>query len=276
MDRAAIARGESLSFLMTRRLMIVMLALTTIVACGKSKANLPAAGSVDADKYLFDHGTDALERKHWIEGREYFRKLVDTYPQSPFRQEAKLGIGDSYLGENSIESNILAVNEFKEFLSFFPGNARTDYAQYKVALAYAQQMLGSDRDPTPAQDALAATDLFARNFPTSQYADEVQKVRRQALDNISGHDYKVGLFYYRRRWYPGAIERFKALLEKDPEFPQRDAIFFYLGEMYHLSKQDAQALPYFDRVVKEFAKSDFLERAQKGIDEIDQAGTVKR
>lgn len=261
---------------MTRKVLIVLLGLMAATACGRRNPNLPAPGSVEADKYLFDHGTDSLTRKRWVEAREYFRKLVDTYPQSPFRQDAKLGIGDSYLGEHSVESNILAVNEFREFLSFFPGNARTDYAQYKVAVGYAQQMMGADRDPTPAQESLTACELFLRNYPNSDYKPEVLKVRRLALDEISGHDYKVGLYYYRIKWYPGAIDRFKTMLAKDPEFSQRDAVYFYLGEMYHSIKQDAEALPYFDRIVKEFEKSEFLERARKRIDELSQAGTVTR
>ena len=31
--------------------------------------------------------------------REYFRQLVDSYPQSQYRADAKLGLGDTYLGE---------------------------------------------------------------------------------------------------------------------------------------------------------------------------------
>jgi outer membrane protein assembly factor BamD len=267
---------------MTRRLLAVLLGAVMLVGCGHKNANLPAAGAEDADKYLFEHGNQALQKKHWVEAREYFRKLIDSYPQSSYRQEAKLAIGDGYLGENSIDSNILAVNEFKEFLAFFPGNPRTDYAQYKLALGYAQQMLGPDRDPTPARDTLAACDTFMQTFPNSDLKPEVLKVRRRALDDLSGHDYKIGLFYYRARWYPGAIERFKGLLEKDPEYPGRDSVYFYLGEMYHnmaksgRTQQDAEALPYFDKIVKEFEKSDYLERARKRIAEIQQPETVKR
>ncbi|HEY7473897.1 MAG TPA: outer membrane protein assembly factor BamD, partial [Vicinamibacterales bacterium] len=68
------------------------------VGCA-SNPPLPAAGSVDADKFLFDRGSKALAEKKWLNAREYFRRLVDTYPGSPFRADAKLGIGDAYLGE---------------------------------------------------------------------------------------------------------------------------------------------------------------------------------
>lgn len=254
---------------MRRGLFVAILLLAAVGGC-RHKSNLPAAGSVDADKYLYDHGMDALKRKRWLEGREYFKKLVDTYPQSAYRQDAKLGIGDSFLGENSIESNILAVNEFREFLSFFPGNERTDYAQYKIAVAYSHQMLGPDRDPTPAKDALEACNTFLRNYPNSALKPDVEDVKRKAQDQLSGYDFKVGLYYYRIGWYPGALDRFKTLLEHDPEYYRRDEIYFYLGEM-HRRGNPKEALPYYDRLVKEFEKSRFLERAKKRIQELSQA-----
>ena len=42
-----------------------------------------------------------------------------TYPGSPYRADAKLGIGDAYLGEARSDSTVLAANEFREFLNFF-------------------------------------------------------------------------------------------------------------------------------------------------------------
>jgi len=254
---------------------VALVAIVALAACHRNKATLPAPGTVDADKYLFDHGTDSLKRRRWLEGREYYKKLVDTYPQSPYRQDAKLGIGDSYLGENSLESNILAVNEFREFLSFFPGNPKTDYAQYKIAVGYANQMLGPERDPTPAQDAMTACEAFMRNYPTSTYRPEVEKVRRQARDQLSGKDFKVGLQYYRINWFPGAVARFKGLLEADPEYSQRDAVYFYLAEVYRKANNAKEALPYYDRVIKEFEKSEYLERAKKRMAELQQRPEVK-
>ena len=58
--------------------------------------------------------------------------MTETYTQSPYRPDAKLGIGDTYLGEGTAEALVLAINEFREFLSFYPTNPRADYAQYKL------------------------------------------------------------------------------------------------------------------------------------------------
>ena len=78
---------------------------------------------------------------------------------------------------------------------------------------------------------------------------EVQARLRDARDRLSQSDYEVGYFYYRQRWYPGAVDRFKALLKQDPEFTNRDAVYFYLAEALVKANQKAEALPYFERLV---------------------------
>ena len=52
------------------------------------------------------------------------------------------------------------------------------------------------------------------------------------MDRLGEADYQVGLFYYRQRWYPGSIDRFSSLLKSDPEFSNRDSVYFYLAESY--------------------------------------------
>ena len=116
-------------------------------ACGGTREVGPA--NVDnPDQFLYERGVAALADEKWLDAREYFRQVVDNYPQSPLRPEAKLGIGDAYLGESSAESLVLADNEYREFLTFYPTNPKADYAQYKLALSYFEQMRSADRDQT--------------------------------------------------------------------------------------------------------------------------------
>ena len=57
-------------------------------ACGAKKDALPS-DPAQADKFLLDHGKEALAKKKWMDAREYFRKVVDNYPNSGYRAEAK-------------------------------------------------------------------------------------------------------------------------------------------------------------------------------------------
>ena len=106
---------------------VVLVLAATAAGCGANKSVVPT-GMLEADKYLFQRGTELLGKKKWYQAREYFRQVVDNYPQSAVRPDAKLGMGDSLIGEGTAEALVLAQNEFKEFLTFFPSNPRADYA----------------------------------------------------------------------------------------------------------------------------------------------------
>ena len=250
-----------------RALAVIGLALV-LGACATGGARKPPTGTPDPDKFLFERGTDALNQKHWVVAREYFRQLVDTYPQSPYRADAKLGLGDSYLGENSAENFVLAVNEYREFLSFYPTNPRADYAQFKLAMAHYYQMRKPERDQSETREAISALQTFVDRYPRSPLADEGRQRLREAKDRLDDSDFRVGLFYYRAKWYPGAIDRLKPLLDRDPEYTRRDAVYYYLAESYVEVKKEAEALPLFERLVKEFEQSEFLEPSKKRIDEL--------
>jgi outer membrane protein assembly factor BamD len=210
--------------------LLQVLAVFALAGCSKKVKVTPVSQAPDAAKFLFDKGTEALNARKWIKAREYFKEIVENYPQSPFRPDAKLGVGDTYLGENNTESLMMAANEFKEFLTYFPTHKRADYAQYKLGLAHFEQMLGPERDQSATKEAITELETFVMRYPDSKLLPEGQKKLRQARDRLSDSDYRVGFFYYRIKWYPGAIDRFKAVLKKDPDYTTRDALYYYLAE----------------------------------------------
>jgi outer membrane protein assembly factor BamD len=241
------------------------LALAAASGCATHTRNAVPPGTTQPDRFLFDRGMAALNEKKWLTAREFFKQVVETYTQSPVRPDAKLGLADTYLGENTAESLVLAINEYTEFLSFYPTNGRADYAQYKLGMAHFKQMRAAQRDQTETQETIKALEAFVDRYPKSALMDEVKTKLRQARDRLNDSAYQVGFYYYRARWYPGAIDRFKTLIKEDPEYTRRDAVFFYLGESLVKVKLEAEALPYYERLVKEFEQSEYLEEARKRI-----------
>jgi outer membrane protein assembly factor BamD len=248
-----------------RRWLALALAAGLASSCAGGSMR-PPTGTPEPDKFLFERGTEALEKRRWLVAREYFRELSDTYPQTPFRADAKLAIGDTYIGEGSAESYVLALNEFREFLAFYPQHRRAGYAQYKLGMTHFLQMHSADRDQTETREAIKELTTFVERYPDDPQIDDGKTKLREARDRLSQYEYNVGYHYYRSRWYPGAVDRFRALLDKDPQFTRRDSVYFYLGECYAKSSQPAQALPYFDRLIKEFEQSEHLADAQKRIE----------
>jgi outer membrane protein assembly factor BamD len=262
---------------MTRRFNLlfraVSLALALCLAGCASKSTKVPVGTLEPDKFLFEKGTASLNERKWFSAREFFQTLNETYPQSQYRADAKLGIGDSHLGEGSGEGYVLAQNEFREFLAFYPNHKRADYALYKLAMTHFYQMHGPERDQTETREAIKELTAFLERFPPgrSELVPEAQQKLREAKDRLSQSEYRVGYFYFRNKWYPGAIERFAAVLKADPQFTNRDAVYYHLGECLMKIERPAEALPYYDKLLAEFEQSEYMEQSRKRVDEIKAA-----
>jgi len=250
------------------RLIVAAAALAAATACASRQRGLVPAGTSEPDRFLFDKGTEALNKKKWLTAREFFKQVTETYTQSAFRPDAKLGIGDTYLGEGTAEALVLAINEFKEFLTFYPTNPRSDYAQYKLGLAHYRQMRAPQRDQSETRETVKEFETFVERYPNSKLMPEVRAKLREAKDRLDESNYLVGFFYYRQRWYLGAADRFKAVLKEDPAFTKRDAVYFHLGESLIKQKKEAEALPYFEKLLQEFEQSEYLQEAQKRVAEL--------
>jgi outer membrane protein assembly factor BamD len=244
-------------------LSLVFVIVAGLAGCGGGSRK-PPVGTLEPDKFLWERGTQELDKKHWLTAREYFRELMDSYPQSPYRADAKLGLADTYLGEGSAESQVLAINEYREFLSYYPTHKRADYAQFKLGMSYYYQMHGPDRDQSETDEAIAELTHFVEQHPTSPLIEEGQKRLREARDRKSDADYRVGYFYLRtQKFPPAAIDRFQSILKNDPEYTRRDSVYFYLAQALIKMKREAEALPYLDRLIAEFEQSEHLEDAKK-------------
>jgi outer membrane protein assembly factor BamD len=254
---------------------LAWVALFGAAACGGKQSTLPAQGSIEEDRFLFERGNELLAQKNWLVAREYFKKLIDTYPQSIYRHDARLGVGDTYIGENRTDSYILAVNEFRQFLQFSPRHERADYAQYRICLAQSRQMLSSQRDQTATKDTIADCDVFLRSYPASPYKTEVDAIRRRARDRLSDHEFGVGMVYFRFQRWQGADSRFRTILAEDPGYTRLDRVYYYLAETLYrgsMGQRAKEALPLYQRLVNEFPNSEFIKKTKERIAEINNAG----
>lgn len=250
------------------RFIIVLLLLAAAGACSSSGPKKPPVGTLEPDKFLYERGTENLEKKRWLVAREYFRQLVDSYPTSQYRADAKLGIGDTYLGERSAESYVLAANEYREFLSFYPTHERAHYAQFQLAMSHYRQMRSPMRDQTETREAIKEFQNYVSRYADKPLINDAREKLRESKDRIGDWDMGVAEHYFRIKWYPGAVGRIVPLLKEDPEYTGRDAAYYYLAESYMKINQPAQALPYFEKIVKEFEQSEFLKKAEARITEL--------
>jgi outer membrane protein assembly factor BamD len=237
--------------------------------CGEEPVQIPLA-TVGADNLLFDRGNTALQEGDWRTAREYFLQIRDNYPQSALRADTRLAIGDTLDAEGTIESYISALSEYRDFLALYPTHPRADYAQYRLAMVYYNQMRQPERDQTETHNAVTEFELFLQRYPGSRLINEVREKLREALDRLSENNYVVGKYYHGRKWYPGAIDRLETILSEDPGYTARDAVYYHLADSLSRTTRIEEAHPMFERLLEEFPESEFIEDATERMAELTQ------
>lgn len=261
-------------------LICLVAAALTMTACGGREVEIPALTEADADQILFERGTQALTDEAWSTAREYFVQIRDNYPQSPLRAQARLGVVESYEGEGTEVAYLSALNELREFLRLYPPtHGLAPQAQFKLGMVYFNQMRRPERDQSETRAAVAEFEAFVElyaEFADPQLLAEARARLREARDRLSDANFMVGHFYYRLRYYPGAIDRFREILDEDPGYTRRDAVYFHLADSLATTDRGPEALPLFERLISEFPATEYLEDANLRIAELKVAMDLNR
>ncbi len=195
----------------------VALALVAAAACA-SGPKKPPVGTLEPDKFLFERGTEALNQKRWYRPRVLpaARRQLSAEPV-PRRRQAR---DRRHLPRRrDAEAYVLAINEFREFLSFYPTHTRADYAQYKLGHGALLPDARAERDQTETQRGDRRADTLRGAVPEQRAADRGEDAAaRGARPPQRVRSIASATSTAASKWYPGAIDRFRDVLKNDPQY----------------------------------------------------------
>ncbi|MBN2408324.1 MAG: outer membrane protein assembly factor BamD [Candidatus Aminicenantes bacterium] len=222
-----------------------------------------------SDEALFKAGQEFME-KDAEKARLYFRQVIDSFPKSFYAQRAKLAIADTYSRKSDESSLILAAAEYREFIQLYPYSPSASYAQYQIAMTFFKKILKPGRDQTKTSQALAEFKKVLTQYPLSEEAKLAQEKTAECEERLAEHNFSIGYHYYRRRAYKASTDRLTEILTSFPSFSKMDEVYFYLADSYYKWNKIEESTPYFTKLVTDYPESDFAEKAQDRLAEIDR------
>jgi len=159
-------------------------------------------------------GMDEFQNGKYKSAIESFEQLKDWYPFSKYAILAELKIADAYYHLREYDDAVLT---YEEFEGLHPSNEAIPYVVYQIGLCYFEQIDTIDRDQSTARKALATFRRLLRQFPDNLYAVKAAADIRTCIKSIAGHEFYVGLFYYKSKHYLAASNRFKSVLRNYPD-----------------------------------------------------------
>ena len=200
-----------------------------------------------------------------MRARDYFSELLESYPQSPLSADAKLGSAMRISARTTARRRCTRRTSIANSSRSIPPT-RADYAQMQLGMVHFNQMLNPQRDQTETKEAIREFQTFVDRYPSSPLLPQVKQRLRESKDRLSDWDVQVGNFYLSIRAYSGAEQRYRYVLETTPNTRAQDSLYFHLAETLEKSEKKAEALPYYERLVKEFEQSEYLQEAKRRID----------
>jgi len=254
-----------------------ILALATLAGCTRHQHAGPnLAASAEPDKVLFEKSIEDIKNKRYDVARLTLQTLMNTYPDSDHLAAAKLAIADSYFEEATTAALTHAEVEYKDYITFFPNTPEVSYAQYRAALCHYQQLEKPDRDRTHAFRAEEEFQLLLKRYPDSQYAADGENKLLQVQELLAESEFRVGRFYYMRESWRAAAPRLANLVERYPNYSQRDTTLWMLGQLFqkrippHWPGDPERAAEYYTRLAREHPLSVYTPDAKTELAHLGQ------
>jgi outer membrane protein assembly factor BamD len=206
----------------------------------------------------------------------------------------KLALADRLFDKGSHGS---AAVEYKDFLSTFAGDERSDYAQFRLAESYRldgdyalaeveyrilindygysdyvddafflegvcafRQSPRYERDQTKTLVALERLNRFLQMFPSSSRAEEARGVLREIHEKLAHKDFTAAKLYFRKKQYDAAVVYLRKIIESYPETIWGERSRYYRGYIREANGEFEGAIEDYRSVLA--SKSAIPERAE--------------
>jgi len=244
-------------------------ALLALTSCsGKGEVDIATLAS-SSDQIIWEAGQKAYEKKNWEAARQHFKRIVDAFPNSEHGPAARLALGDSYFNEGGVANYILAISDYRDFLTLYPSHPRSDYAQFQVAECHFRQRNGPDRDQTETVKALEEFQRLLELYPQSGHVETARQRIAETRYSLARAEFLAGYFYQRgRKAFRAALGRYETILAEYPDYSGTDEVLFRMGECLMAQSRRAEALPHLSRLVETYPDSEFVGEAKKLIEVI--------
>jgi outer membrane protein assembly factor BamD len=153
-----------------------------------------------------------------------------------------------------------AVAEYSRFLELYPFHRMAAFAQYSLGECYISQVSTTDRDPTPAEQAIFAFHQVIKKYPDSLYAKEAEEKVSTLKSSQTEYQFRIGYFYYKKEAYPAAIARFENILKEAAPGTGAEKTLYYLSIALDRSGNREQAKVVLQRLQSEYKDSSFLQK----------------
>jgi outer membrane protein assembly factor BamD len=242
-------------------LRILLLGVGLLLAAGCSWLKPTPTPILPADE-LYKLGEEDLDKRLYEDARGNFKKIVERYPESPFASRARFLSGEAYYREAEFPK---AIKEFEIFLSFYPRHQIADLVQYRLAMAYYDQMKPIEQDQSITTKALEQFKKLVKEYPESRYATDGLAKIDICRGRLAQKELWVANWYFTQGNPSGARQRLELILKEYPRTLVIPETLWLLAEVNAREGKAREANELLQRLSADFSHTDYGRRAAQRL-----------
>ncbi|QGY41369.1 outer membrane protein assembly factor BamD [Pseudodesulfovibrio cashew] len=199
----------------------------------------------DTAQEIYEAGMDAMDAKEYDNAQEYFNKLKDRFPFSPYALKAELALGDAYFLD---EKFMMALDAYKEFEALHPSNEEIPYVLFQIGYANYELFQSIDRRQENIKEGLEYFYRLRETYPDSKYAETAKDLITKSRRILAEHEVFVADFFWRTEQYGPAWHRYQYVVENFSDIPdlrdyaRKRAEYSYFEYQKTLSEEERQRI----------------------------------
>lgn len=165
----------------------------------------------DTAQELAEAGYAAMHEKDYDAAIEYFTKLKDRYPFSPYTAKAEVSLGDAYFMDEQYRA---AVEIYKEFESLHPRHEAIPYVLFQIGVANYKQFKSLDLPQSNMGEALEYFRRVENTYPETEYARGAEEYIHKCRRYQAEHEVYVADLFWQLEKYLSAWKRYEYITEE--------------------------------------------------------------
>jgi outer membrane protein assembly factor BamD len=214
---------------------------------------------------VYEEALKKIKKKRYYAARDLLLTLQTRVPQDDrdLMPKVQLTLADSYYLDGGILNLSEALGAYRTFLTYYPQRAEAAYAQYQVGMCYFGQVLAPDRDQELTFRAMIEFEKVERLYPDSPHVNQAQARLKDCQERLAAHEFTIGQFYYKRKFFLAATNRFRLILDQYPSFDRIDETLYLLAASLYRIDNAAEGRLHVVRLLQEFPGSKFARKGRQ-------------
>ncbi len=258
------------------KLLNILLVFFLCVSCSKEPIKKSEIKEKSLDLQVFEsykEGKEALEAGDVLFAAKKFNQAEKLFPQSEWAPKSALMAAYSYYIQDYYSD---VISELERFLKVYPYYKDLDYVYYLLGVSHYEQIVDEKKDTQSIITAKKTFELLIEKYPNSDYANDASYKMDLINDILASKEIYVGRYYYdKKKWIP-AINRFKTVLDKYDTTIYTEEALHRLVEVHYTIGLKEEAKKYANLLGYNYQSSKWYEKTYSIFDKKYEENKKKR